>query len=283
MNRQTFLLLVAGVLAGVGGTWLLMRPQGGAEPEKASGTLVSRVDREQPGKASGRKVATKGTRRPGVAVQELAVKREKPKFDIGEEEERRLTAEQHDLIEAIRNALRDDDYKLLMKLVRRMQASEEWPDGIPNAVKKAALEALGWYGSKCLPEIIGFLGDQDPSIVADAVSQWEDAIAECDSDRDISMQVKLASKVVSDPEAVESILVEIMGMRHSVGVDTLKAVLASGNGVAVEKVRSVIADFTDSTTITTVEELDAWLKDHPDEPGDEELYGGMTDDDDDAD
>lgn len=207
-----------------------------------------------------------------------AVKVEHPKFEIPSAEEQKLTVLQKKLLEEIRAALREDDYKTLMRLVRKMQASDEWPDGIPNSIKKAALEALGWYGSKCLPEIVPFLADSNPEIVADAVSQWEDAIAECDSDREVAAQVKLASRVVVEADSVESILVETMNMRHSVAVETFKDVLANGNEQAKVKVLEQIADYTDDSTIKTSEQLEEWLKNNPDDPSDEEMYGGISDD-----
>ena len=73
------------------------------------------------------------------------------------------------------------------------------------------------------------------------------------------------------------ILIETMNMRHSVAVDTFKDVLANGNEQAKVKVLEQIADYTDDPTITTAEQLDAWLNDHPDDPGDEEMYGGIDD------
>ena len=218
----------------------------------------------------------KGRKVKAVAV-ETKVERPRPTFEIDQKDDAALTALQRQLLEEIRDALRADDYQTLMRLVRKMQSSDEWPDGIPNSIKKAALEALGWYGSKCLPEIVPFLADSNPEIVADAVSQWEDAIAECDSDREVAAQVKLASRVVVDRDSVESILVETMNMRHSVAVETFKDVLANGNEPAKVKVLEQIADFTDDSTITTAEQLDAWLKDHPDDPGDEEMYGAIDD------
>lgn len=208
-------------------------------------------------------------------VKATEVKVERPKFEIPSTEEGKLTALQQKLLEEIRAALRQDDYKTLMRLVRKMQSSDEWPDGIPNSIKKAALEALGWYGSKCLPEIVPFLADSNPEIVADAVSQWEDAIAECDSDREVAEQVKLASRVVVEADSVESILVEAQNMRHSVAVETFKDVLANGNEQAKAKVLEQIADYTDDSTITTAEQLDEWLEKNPDDPGDEEMYGGI--------
>ena len=211
-------------------------------------------------------------------ISEVAPKpAERPNFEIEKADEENLNEIQRQLLEEIRAALRADDYKKVMRLVHRMQASDEWPDGIPDSIKKAALSALGWYGSKCLPEIVNFLGDANPEIVSEAVSQWEDAIAECDSDREISAQVKLAARVVTDTDSVESILVETMNMRHSVAVETFKDILSNGNAAAKAQVLEQIADYTDDTAITTAEQLDTWLENNPDDSGDEEMYGGMTD------
>lgn len=203
------------------------------------------------------------------------VRTERPKFDIPPKEEENLTDLQRKLLEEIRAALRKDDYRQLMRLVRKMQASDEWPDGIPKAIKKAALDALGWYGSKCLPEIVNFLGDADAEVVAEATSQWEDAIAECDSDREIAKQVQLAARVVNESESMESILEEAQNMRHSVAVETFKDVLANGDALAKEMVLEQISDYTNDETITTAEQLDEWLEANPDDPGDEEMYGGI--------
>lgn len=241
-------------------------------------SVVSKKDRAKPKNDKKSRSSKKEDR-----VKATSVKVERPKFEIPSVEEEKLTALQQKLLEEIRAALREDDYKKLMKLVRKMQSSDEWPDGIPNSIKKAALEALGWYGSKCLPEIIPFLADSNPEIVASAVDQWEDAIAECDSDREVSEQVKLASRVVVDKESVDSILVEAQNMRHSVAVETFKDVLANGNEQAKAKVLEQIADYTDDSTITTAEQLDEWLAKNPDDPGDEEMYGGIDENADDDD
>lgn len=236
-------------------------------------TLKSVVDRKnQTKQRNDRKF--RSSKKAG-RVKATPVRTERPKFDIPPGEEENLTALQRKLLEEIRAALRQDDYRKLMRLVHKMQASDEWPDGIPKAIKKAALDALGWYGSKCLPEIVNFLGDADAEVVADATSQWEDAIAECDGDREIAKQVQLAARVVNESESMESILEEAQNMRHSVAVETFKDVLANGNALAKEMVLEQISDYTNDETITTAEQLDEWLEANPDDPGDEEMYGGI--------
>jgi len=165
---------------------------------------------------------------------------------------------------------------------------EEWPDGIPMPIKRASLEALGWCGPSALPELLGFLGDADSSIVSTAASYWEDAIAECDHDKDktvdgtveegLSTHVKNAAKVITDAEVMESVLDEIVsGMRHSVAVETIKDVLANGNDLAKSKIQDVIENLTDDETIKTAEQLDEWLKKNPDDADDGMMFGGDED------
>ena len=281
MDIRKIAICAGAVFAAVALVVLLFPNSNVPVDDKDAKTLKSVVSKKD-------QVKTKNNRktrssRKADRVKTTPVKVERPKFEIPSVEEEKLTALQQKLLEEIRAALREDDYKTLMRLVRKMQSSDEWPDGIPNSIKKAALEALGWYGSKCLPEIVPFLADSNPEIVADAVDQWEDAIAECDSDREVSEQVKLASRVVVDADSVESILVEAQNMRHSVAVETFKDVLVNGNEQAKAKVLEQIADFTDDATITTAEQLDDWLENNPDDPGDEEMYGGIDENADDDD
>ena len=275
MKDLKFILVLVGVAVLSVASVAVYCFRGEAPRDKKETLRVSRTVRDGAKEQSRQKPDKRQSRKPKAIPSATQVGRSHPTFQIEKKDDDALSAAQRALLEEIRAALREDDYKSLMKLVRKMQSSDEWPDGIPNSIKKAALEALGWYGSKCLPEIVPFLADSNPEIVADAVSQWEDAIAECDSDREVSEQVKLASRVVVDADSVDSILVEAMNMRHSVAVDTFKDVLANGNEQAKAKVLEQIADYTDDPTITTAEQLDVWLEKNPDDPGDEEMYGGI--------
>ena len=247
------------------------------EPENKGGAIVSK------GKPAAKsevktepKKSTKISETP-AAAKPAPVRRKKPDFEIDKSDEENLTEAQRRLLEEVRAALRGDDYKSLMKLVKLMQESNEWPDGIPDSIKKAALEALGWYGSKTAPEIVGFLGDANPAIVSAALDYWEDAISEIDSDRELAVQIKLAAQAVHANDTMESILGEIVsGMRHSVAVETIIAVMDNGNAIAAANISAVIEDLTGSTTIKTAEDLAKWLDENPDDPTDEDMYGGMT-------
>ena len=284
MARPKHVLIAAIAIAlGAIAVWLFVA----SDSDKGGGkdALVSRKIRkaERPSKPV-------RTSRPKVQKSEKKViVAQKPGFDIGEAE-KSLNEEQRKLLEEIRKALREDDFRQLMKLVHRLQSSDEWPDGIPKAIKMAALKALGWYGGKTLPEVVGFLADLDREVGDLASSYWDDAIAELDHDVDlkdaagnvkeagIATNIKSASRIVNDPETMESILSEIQSsLRHSVAVDTVKDILQNGNAVAKEKIMSAIEDLTGSEEIKTAEQLDEWLKQNPDDPDDDFMYGGKDD------
>ena len=278
MDKKTIVMVVAALALGAASMWAFMSGSGPDEkaPDK---TLVSRkVKAKKPAAKAGslRKKSASATK---VAISNQ--KRLKPSFALGDDEEKKLTDEQRRIIEEIRAALAADDFKKLMQLVRTMQASKEWPDGIPKAVKLAAVDALGWFGGNCLPELVGFLADADRDVISATVDAWEDAIAECEADYEVATQVKFACKVVVDSDSMDSILSEIGNMRHSVGIDTLKEILTTGNETAKAQVQEIIDDFTGEKGLTTPEQLDEWLEKNPDSPDDEEMYGKISDDDDD--
>ena len=279
MEKKTILMVAAALVLGAASMWAFMAgfDSGEKTPDK---TLASRrIKAKKPAAKTGslRKKGTATATKVAISNQ----KRLKPSFSLGDDEEKKLTEEQKRIINEIRAALAADDFKTLMRLVRQMQASNEWPDGIPKAVKLAAIDALGWFGGNCLPELVGFLADADREVIDATTDAWEDAIAECESDREVSAQVKFAATLVTNSESMDSILSEISNMRNSVAIDTIKTVIEKGNDIAKAQIQEIIDDFTGTTGMKTSEELDKWLEEHPDDPDDEEMYGKMSDDDDD--
>lgn len=199
----------------------------------------------------------------------------RPSFAIDDDDEASLNAEQRKLIEAIRDALNHEDKKRVLKLVHALQTSDEWPDGIPKSIKMAAIEALGWFGSACLPEVVGFLGDGDDDVVRSAIEKFETALCDLDlSDRERSVILIQASKVINDSDAMESMLFELNNMRHSVAVETLKALMVDGNEATKKVLADQIEFYTGEENLDTPKKLDEWLEKNPDDADDEAFYGG---------
>lgn len=200
--------------------------------------------------------------------------RVKPRFALDDDDESKLNEEQRRTIAAIRAALEEDSKKTLLKLVQKLQASDEWPDGIPKSIKMAAIEALGWFGSSCLPELAGFLGDSDPEVVEATVDKYSEMISDAElSDYERSDILIAASKIIDDPEALDSMMFELNNMRNSLKVSTIKALMTEGNSATKQVLPDNIEFVTGEENITTTQQLDEWYKQNPDDEDDDEFYG----------
>ncbi len=205
-----------------------------------------------------------------------AAKREKPDFDVDLEEEAALTEAQREMIAAIRAALDVEDRQAVLRLVRKMQSSKEWPDGVPKSIKMAAVAALGWFGSAALPELAGFLLDGDAEVAQAALESYEEMLSDFElSDRERAEILVQASKVISDAEGMDGLLMELNNMRNAVAVDAIKQMMAGGSEATKSVLPANIEFFTGDEDVKTEKQLDQWLEQNPDGEDDEEFYGGL--------
>lgn len=241
--------------------------------EDKNGGETLRIKKQ--GASKHHKRVAKGKRSSRISVRTAVRERVKPTFELEEEEEAKLTEIQKVLLAEIRKALDEENKKEVLKLVQQLQRSNEWPDGIPKAIKMAAIDALGWFGSSCLPEIVGFLADADPEIVEAAIERYEEALSDIElSDRERAQILIGAAKVIRDPEIMDQFMFELNDMRNSVAIDTIKQILALGSDSLKGVLTENIEFFTGEEGLDSPEKLDAWLKENPDGEDDEEFYGG---------
>ena len=206
----------------------------------------------------------------------------KPTFQLSESDGLGLSESQRQLIEEIRKAIDADDIQKLIVFIRKLQASEEWPDGIPLSVRKAASEALAWSGLEGLPSMVGFLADSDPDIRETAIDAFDDGFQEANGDRELSSLLVTACQAVTDGDAIETFLMELDNMRNSVAIETVKQIAQTGSSAAQAALKEAIENrFGEGVTIET---LDQWYNDpsgeNRDAPEDEDMYGPDKDDDD---
>ncbi len=244
---------------------------GPGEPQKVKARPNKNVPRVR---RSATRIAKNG-RPNGDAVKGFPkVRRGKPGFVLDDDDESKLTEVQRKLIEAIRAALDAENKNEVLKLVQRLQKSPEWPDGIPKSIKMAAIEALGWFGNSCLPELAGFLSDSDPEVVESAIDKYSEMLSDAElSDYERSEILIAASKIIDDPEAMDSMMFEVNNMRPSVAVNTFKTMWQEGNAATKQVLPDNIEFYTGEENIDTPEKLDEWLKKNPDDEGDDEFYG----------
>lgn len=278
-SLKFYLIIVAAVAVGALSVWSCFRQTGKEASDERM--LVSRkriVD-----KGSNR-VRVSSKKRPSAkpVATRVKVERIRPTMDIGDEEEARLTEAQRQLLAEIKKAMDEEDRKLAMRLIQRLQSSPEWPDGVPNSIKKAAIDALGWFGGDCLPEIAGFLMDADQDIIDEAAEVLENRLMDANGDEEISQIIIAASKMLNDVDAMESILMEMSNMRNSRIVSTIKEIWRSGTEAAKRALPDAIEFATAEENISSPEQLDAWYNDPSGDNLDgedaEDIYGPMSDD-----
>ena len=276
MNMKSWkigaLLGIAGVLCIV--AFLSLKSESGKKTVK--GTDVSEVHAGGKGvRRNERPKRMKGRRNEVTHASETKKTKGRPTFALDDDDEARLNAEQRKTIAAIRAALDAEDRPRVLKLVQALQASDEWPDGIPKSIKMAAIEALGWFGSSCLPEIAGFLGDSDPEVVQSAIEKYQEALADFElSDQERARILIEASKVIDDADAMDSMLFELNNMSHKTAVATIKELMTSANDTTKSVLQDAIDFLTGEEDITTPKQLDKWLEENPDDDDDEEPSAG---------
>lgn len=230
--------------------------------------------------------ATKHQKRPRRARKSLRVAKdvetaeriEMPartgvKFNFDAEEEAKLTEEQRKLLAELRAALDDEQLKRVRAVSDKIQAMGL--DNVPPFLQKEVIDALGWFDSKTMPELLGYLGSPDDEVRESAAEELLSALDdESLGDRAIKESVVSLAKVLTDEDMLEDLFAYFDRMRNSEAVDGFKAIMASGSAKAKEMLPDAIADFTDAEGIVTQQQLDEWLQANPDGDDDDNFYGG---------
>ncbi len=270
------LLAVIAVCAAVTLWCALGSPNGGESARKELQAKRQRRDRKDRASFHRQKRGEK------VVEQTRLDPNRKPQFGLEADEEAKLTDMQRKMLEEIREACEEDDRKKVIKLVQQMQASEEWPDGIPAIIKLEAIDALGWFGIDGLAELAGFLKDTDPEVQKAAVDGFDEALSDPDlGDRQRAEILKAASQVVTDRDALDSMMMELDDMRNSVAVQVSIDILKTGNEESKAALREAMDerfeyDTEDDTELPPPKnetELKRWLEQNPDDEDDEDFYG----------
>ena len=202
-------------------------------------------------------------------------------------EEDNLTAAQKALLDELQEAVDDESFRRVARIVKSIQ--DQYLKGgdaaIPPVMREQAVEALSWFLPDSLAELIGFMADSNPEVLEDVMKNFTEGIDDAElSDRELANIFKQIAPVIKDDDAIDAILMGLENdMRNSVAVDTYKNIFVNGSDEIKQRLVESMQDFTGEDDITTPEQLDAWLKENPDDEDDEEFYGNVDKDDDDKD
>lgn len=215
-------------------------------------------------------------------VEEARRPAEKPTIDVDEEEEAKLAKEMVEVLDAIREALKANDFSMLQKAIARMKAlglkesggKGSWLNHVPERLKLSAVSSLGWFGSEGIPELIEFLGDENADVAEQAMNQFELALQDFSlGDRGRAEIIKTVSQIITDSRDLDWILTTALDSRPSVGVDTFSFISANGTPEAREMIGDYIDFFTGGEGVRTAADAEQWLVDHPDEDWAEDFFG----------
>jgi len=217
-----------------------------------------------------------------VRIVESEASRPNVLNDAQIDDEDQLTDLQKSVLKDIQDALDAEDLKALRKALSKFTASIQKGGlggyaNVPRVMRSAAVQALGWFGSKAAVDLIDFMADSDEDVSSEAFDQFEFALQDVSlSDYERAAIVKATAKALTDADRIDTLLSSLIDMRNSVKADTAAAILSEGS----EQSKAVLAeqmDFYFEDDVKTVDDINRWLVENPDDPGDDDFYGGEKD------
>lgn len=279
IDKKLVAITVALVTVAAVGLYFQLGSDGGAGETDDKLALRSRMIREA--RMAGKKRAE--ARRAVRQDAKVKVEREKPRvLELEDDEEAKLNDFSRKILEDLQAALDSENFSRVSKLVAKMLEIPPDPkfgkEGVAALLRRKAVEALGWFGAKALPELVGMLGDADSEIVQATFDQFSLALEDISlSDYERADIVAMAAKVLTNTDDLEMLFMEINNMRHSVGAGTLVEICLEGTPEAKALMPEAIEFFTGEDNLRTVEDVENWLAENPDGEDDDDLYGGDTD------
>lgn len=283
MKKCEYVLLAVFLVAALaGGFWFFHGedPAASKRETKIERKAAARAKRIAKARRGGLMRIPEMKRGSQTRVDVAESKRPKPTRLVLDDEEAKLTALGRQILAEIRAALDEEDFKTLSRLVGNLAALRDddlslAPPGGLVHLRRAAISALGWFGSQSVPELVGFLGDFQPEVREAAEEQFRLALEDIElSDYDRARIVVEATKVATSEDFVDMLMMEIGGpMRNSVAASTLAEIMQSGSPASKAKLAEAIEFVTGEEGLSTRDDLERWLQENPDGPDDDDLYG----------
>lgn len=275
------LVVLASIAFGATGAWFFIGgAEGNAKPHSSAPQMrLAKTNRAGKVKKITEISVKRGAGEKSVRIVESEVNRPNV-ADI--DDEALLSDMQKSVLRDIQDALDAEDLKALKKALSKFTASVEKGGlggyaNVPRVLRSAAVQALGWFGGKAAAELIGFMADPDDEIASDAFDQFELALQDVDmSDHERAEIVKTTAKALTDEDRIDTLLSSLIEMRNSVKAETAIAIMNEGS----DQSKAVLAeqmDFYFDEDVKTADDVKRWLAENPDDPDDDELYGGTKD------
>lgn len=110
-----------------------------------------------------------------------------------------MSAADQKLYDAVQDAWDSEDFDQTVKCALAAYKSDN-PD-----VREHAIDALGWFGEKALPELTPMMADANEDVASSAQSAWESALSEVESAAERVGIAQLALQTISNADALQMI------------------------------------------------------------------------------
>ena len=163
-----------------------------------------------------------------------------------------------DIIEQGRD---DDDLDRLVKIIPEVLVST-------NAEVRAELvDAIGWFDEKGMNHLLPFMADPDDDVRESAIDNWTSALGEVEDEKARAQMVGAVMQVLTDEDALESMVNELIDMDERVALQTLVDVIEGGKaapqGVAAAREQY---EFLTGEEYTTIDAANQWLAENYEPP-----------------
>lgn len=188
--------------------------------------------------------------------------------DGGDEDE--MSPEDRRLMDSIEQGRDDDDLDRLVKLIPEVSAST-------NAEVRAELvDAIGWFDVKGMNHLLPFMADPDDDVRESAIDNWTSALGEVEDEKMRAQMVGAVMQVLTDEDALESMVNELIDMDERLALQTLVDVIEGGKaasqGVAAAREQY---EFLTGEEYTTIDAANQWLAENYEPPEQEsDAVGG---------
>lgn len=265
MKIKILLVLAIAAVALFG--WKVMRDQS-ASKEQTPAVEQQKSDKSVEkgvSKASGKKVSRKGRKlrkrraqaADGEQVEGKERKKVRPEVKI-DDEEKDFTEEERQISAELQNAVNNENVKDVITLGIAAASSK-------NAeIRRRAVDALGWFGKKTMAEMTLFMNDSDEDVASEALDQWEHAMFEVSAGAEKATLIELGMKTVRDPDALESMIMEVGELSNALAMQTMVNVIETGNPEA-QKVAKEHYEFFTGDEYTNRQAAEQWLAENPDD------------------
>ena len=172
-----------------------------------------------------------------------------------------MSPEDRRLMDAIDKGRDDDDLEQLVKVIPEVSAST-------NAEVRAELvDAIGWFDVKGMNHLLPFMADPDDDVRESAIDNWTSALGEVEDEKMRAQMVGAVMQVLTDQDALESMVNELIDMDERVALQTLVDVIEGGKaapqGVATAREQY---EFLTGEEYTNIDAANQWLAENYETP-----------------